>query len=119
VEKTLNDVYRLLEKVVLKLDEHDQQFVRIDHRFEQVDHRFQQIHQRFEQVDHRLEQIDAQFEQIEKQLSYQGRRLNSIEEMCARLITLTADNHAGLREVNFRLDLIEVDFDELKELMVS
>ncbi|HZG13737.1 MAG TPA: hypothetical protein VE710_01845 [Candidatus Bathyarchaeia archaeon] len=119
MEKTINDVYGLLEKVVLKLDEHDKQFERIDARFEQIDSRFIQIDSRFEQIESKFEQIDSRFEQIEKQLSYHGRRLNSIEEMGARLITMAADNHAGLHEVNRRLDRIEVDLSELKVISDS
>ena len=111
MEKTIDDVYGLLEKVMLKLEAHDKEFERIDVRFGHMDARFKQI-------DTRFEQIDTRFEQIDKQLSYHGLRLNSIEEMGARLITMSADNHAGIREVNLRLDRIEVDLDELKEIMV-
>ncbi|WP_134683454.1 hypothetical protein [Brevibacillus migulae] len=154
MDKTLTDVYGLLEKVVLKLDEHDRQFERIemrfqriearfvqiesrfeqidarfeqmefrfkqiDARFEQMESRFEQIDVRFEQMDSRFEQIDARFEQTEKQWSNQGRRLNSIEEMGARLITMAADNHAGLQEVHRRLERIEVDLSELKAISDS
>ena len=72
MEKTLNDVYGLFEKIVFKLGEHD------------------------------------------KRLEFLTRRLNGIEDLGARLISLSADNHANLQEVSKRLDRIGYDLGELK-----
>jgi chromosome segregation ATPase len=66
-----------LDRIEIRMVEHDQRFDQIDQRFNQVDQRFNQVDQRFNQVDQRFDSVGGELQTIRAQLTEVLARLAS------------------------------------------
>jgi len=73
-----------LDLILLKLEDHDRQFERINDKFDNIDKKFESIDKKFESIDKKFERIDKKFESIDK-------RLDNIESD-VKNIKLTLEN---------------------------
>ncbi|WP_163970354.1 hypothetical protein [Oceanobacillus halotolerans] len=100
----------MLEKIMDKLEEHDQRFIAIDERFERIEAKLDEHDRRFEAIDKRLEAIDRHFEAIDERFEAIDQRFDSIE---AKL-----DEHdQQFVSINQRLDNVEMRLDDHCQLL--
>lgn len=93
----------MADQVMLKLQDHDKLFDKLDKRFEQVDKRFEQIDKRFEQIDNRFEQVDIKFDRLIKMVMDHEESIQDMKNTMAtksdiREIMDTLDKMVGMMQ---------------------
>ncbi len=82
-----------LDKVLRKLEEHDEKFERVFDKLEEHDKRFDQVDKKFDQVDKRFEEVATNFDRVFGELE-------KVRE--DRLFALAKD-----RELEYRVDSLD------------
>jgi archaellum component FlaC len=61
------------DRIVNKLEEHDERFDKVDrwtagadHKFDSIEKKFEAVDRRFDQVDQRFEAVDRRFDQVDR-----------------------------------------------------
>ncbi|MDP2693151.1 MAG: hypothetical protein Q8O88_05970 [bacterium] len=118
------------DKIMKKLEEHDERFEKIDERFEKIDERFEKIDVRFEKIENTLASHDIQLETIVRTVLKHDEDIGWIKENMAtkddiRNIADNMDVLVGLakkkdQELTFmgeRVKRVEYDVEKIKPLV--
>lgn len=83
IEKTQDDTLEHLKNfekfTILKFQEHDEKFNKIDERFDKIDKKFEEIDERFDKIDKKFDEIDERFEKIDRRFEEVDKRFEELE----------------------------------------
>lgn len=118
IEKTQDDTLEHLKNfekfTILKFQEHDEKFNKIDERFdkidkklEEIDERFDKIDKKFEEIDERFDKIDKKFDEIDERFEKVDRRFEEVDKRFEELETEIKEMAKGMQVTKEAVILME------------
>ena len=121
IERTQDDTFEHLRNfelfAILKLQEHDERFNKIDQKFEEVDQRFKEISQRFEKIDQRFKEIGQRFEKIDQRFEKIDQRFEEVDQRFEKFDQNFKEVNKSFKEINQTLKRHEVEIKKMSQDM--